>query len=120
MSYKEFVRSVLTSVTARNSSLTKLMSPRIVVFPLGGLCLLEHDPPLTIPPSVACSRGLTGPSGVVRGREGAGARGLTGSLVVVRNGAQGACSRGLTRLYVSLRLSRTVLVSLNRADCTYL
>jgi hypothetical protein len=48
------------------------------------------------------------------------ARGLTGSLVVVRNGAQGACSRGLTRLYVSLRLSRTVLVRLNRADCTYL
>jgi hypothetical protein len=67
MSCKEFVRSVLTSVTARNSLLTKLMSPRTVVFPLGSLCLSEHDPPLTIPPSVACSRGLTGPSGVVRG-----------------------------------------------------
>ena len=63
MSCKEFVRSVLTSVTARNSLLTKLMSPRIVIFPLSSLCLLEYGPLLTIPPSVACSRGLIGPSG---------------------------------------------------------
>jgi hypothetical protein len=55
----------------------------------------------------------------VKGREWACARSLTGSLAVVRSSASGACSRGLTRLPASLWPSRTILVSLNRADRTY-